>query len=419
MKKILSGCIYIVLLYIYLNNPLLSMTGGIGASKLLYPILGVVILLNNRLFARYLKVFKTESRFYLFFILCAAFQVILGGEVAVLRSNLVALVEVILLPFLFVILSDNLFRHCNLSVLRAVLIVGAVGSVISCISITFPQVNYYIINVLTVVPKKLLSMYEYRGFGLSDELTYGYGIIQGVILVLGMCEISSNKWFFAFLPFMFISIIFNARTGIVVAIVGIICYTLVQRKSINLLFQVIAVIVLLYTLPYVISDVGVSSASMEWGMQVFDQITDVVQSKSLDSGTAGILFGRMFMLPENLFQWIFGRGYMFFGKSRILGFDSDVGFINQLNYGGLLYFLPMMFMVVYIVKRLWKCGYKEFAVLFAATFVIANIKGPFLLNSGGFRLLMYIYILILWNQLNYGKKKYSLAPHTCTLVSNV
>jgi hypothetical protein len=75
--------------------------------------------------------------------------------------------------------------------------------------------------------------------------------------------------------------------------------------------------------------------------------------------------------------------------------NSDVGFFLQLKYGGVVFATLLMLLFWTMIKRIYLFKrYGWYLFLLITVTVISNIKGDFIPNSGGFRLLFFIYVII-------------------------
>lgn len=396
MPKILVSLLLVIAIYLYINNPLLAILNGVGSAKLLYPILLYLILRYKSEFNTYRCQFREEFKFYYFFVIYSAIWVVLGGEFDSFRGNIIAFIETMILPFLFLhyLKSNDIEKH---GFIRLILIVGAIGAIISTVCLASPSINDFVKTSVVVMSDEDVEIYRgIRDFGLSERLASDYGVLQGAILAIGCYFMRNNKWFIPFMPLTFLSALFNARTGVVVFIVCLVVILIQNKNFKTIAVLLLFVVVFYYNFDKFLSLVGVPEQAIIWGLGLFQEMDDIRSSGSIESGTAGMLFGEMMVFPDNLFQWLFGRGINIAGKLDQLGFRSDVGFINQLNYGGLIYFTPLMFFVFLCVRKMIKRREVTFALIFFFVFLIANTKGRYLLNSGGFRLMMLIYTYLIF-----------------------
>ena len=140
--------------------------------------------------------------------------------------------------------------------------------------------------------------------------------------------------------------------------------------------------------------------TIEWGTSFFIQTFGFVSgSKSAQSAnTYNTLLNKMIILPDTLMGWLFGTGNDLFagtkGNPSIIDIGhSDIGFIRQLYFGGLVYVgLNVLLIAIMSVKiyRLKKYGW--FLFLFVFTVISANIKGYFVINQPAFRLFILFYM---------------------------
>ena len=85
--------------------------------------------------------------------------------------------------------------------------------------------------------------------------------------------------------------------------------------------------------------------------------------------------GRMFVLPSSLYEWIFGRGIILMGYGH--GLSTDIGWLIDLNWGGIIYCFFLYLIVIKYVRLLkWKED-KQMILLFLLVLVIANTKGMY------------------------------------------
>lgn len=365
---------------------------GVGSIKLLYPIALFVILRNCIEFKRYVIYNKGLLGILITILVYNIFLSVLGSNFNGLRSDAVAFVELFIVPFLFINIFKRVeFRNSDL-LIKSLGSICIVSSVISVASIVSPSINRAIRGLIVYENDNYWVVNNIRGFGLSSGLFFDYGIILSVIIVLYFIRGKKNILFYTFLPLMFVSIMFNARTGLITLFVGLII-ALISKSKGKWVMILGCIILSLYLLKILFPLLGVSDESAKWIADFFDEILIIVSTGDLAQGnTAGTLMGNMVVLPQNLGSWIFGTG-----KSIYLAntHNSDVGFFIQLNYGGLIYCFLMLLLVLYVFRKTLLFS-KPFAYVFFLTFLIANYKGQFLLNSGAFRL--FVLLALFYNQ---------------------
>ena len=381
--------LFIILAYIYLHNPLLSPLNGLGSIKLLYPLIFLFLFIYPKNINSFLNKYKDIFSVYLILIFYCSLRSAFGGDDVFIYLQIVAIIENLFLPYVLVVLFLKKIKQCNF--FKMLLVVASVGSIISFVCIVFPSVDYFVRNQLQITTD-FLQENIFRGFGLSSELTYSYGIIQGVLLSIGMISFKENKWFVFFMPFVFLSILLNARTGMLIPIFTFACIIIRMRKVKDVipLLMIIALFLLIAQNAELFIQ---NDESLSFLSSFFAQLSDVLWGTSnADYNTAETLLTKMKILPDTTLQWFFGRGISLFLASNN---NTDVGYYLQLNYGGMIYMLILFMLVYCIVAKIYV--FKKYRLLWfilVFTILICNLKGNFIPLSGGFRLISLIVIYV-------------------------
>lgn len=398
MKKYFIYILCLLFLYLYFHNPVLNATGGVGTLKLLYPICLLFFIMNNKSCNSCFRTFKKELSIALGMMLYLILVSLFAGNVEGAYARVVAIVEDFLVP---IVLTAMLFK-CNIDykeLIRMSLIISAFASVVSLLCVSIPSFGSYVRFELLVTPDdSYLGENLHRGFGISDSLTSSYGYIQGACLAIGFNYIKENKWYIFFMPFVFFSAILNARTGIIIAAFGIII-SLVCQKRLSSVFAIGAIAIFsIVIIPYVLNWMNLSDQSLLFITDFFDQFVSMQESGSIDDTTAGTLLGRMLVWPDNISQWIFGRGESIFVNAN--GASSDVGFILQLNYGGIIYLILLVRWLFFMVNRLYNNGASSFDVWnFIMIALVINIKTDYWGNTGMLRMMLLLYYMFVFERI--------------------
>jgi len=106
---------------------------------------------------------------------------------------------------------------------------------------------------------------------------------------------------------------------------------------------------------------------------------------------------KMIYFPENI---IFGSGkYIFTGKK----ITSDIGYILQIYYGGIIYLILIGTFFFALIKRIskiltWKHWFPIIALI---TIIISNFKGNFFASNPGIHTILLLYVFfILYDEQN-------------------
>lgn len=385
----------VIILYLYLFNPLFFFMGGIGSIKILYLLLLVLISSQVSSFGRDLKLFKKEKKFFIILLIYALFRTIIGGEMIEFYKHIILIIENFFIPLAIIFYAYKNSIQGKNEFFKLLLITGCLAAVISTACIVNPAIHEFVQYQLQVVDtSSFLYQSKSRGYGLCDVLTYSLGIIEGMILGWGFLNIKQYKWILYFSPLFLATIMLNARTGIIVCLFAVISYLLCSgfnfKRWIIAGFGSVTVylLILLFLKIY-----GFSEEQMFFIMDFSNQVTEAEEwGVREQSGAIGALTTRHIVWPEGL-DWIVGKGYVIFARAGSK--NSDIGFFQQLNYGGLPYFVLLMWFISYIFLWMRKHKVSHDVILFMLiAFIIGNFKGNFIMNSGGFRLMIlffYVY----------------------------
>lgn len=395
MKDFFRYTIYVFIVYIFVHNPLFIPLQGIGTVKVLYLFSIVVAITSYSAYNRIISCFKKELRLLLVMYFYIMLRTLLGpSDSNFAYRGLVLLIEDFFVP-LAILQYFQRTKVSYQSFIRIILIFGAIGSIVSSACLFVPGINDFVkTSVVVVQQDSYLANTLFRGYGISDELTYSYGIVQGFVFSIGLLNLKNEKWFLVFMPLIVLSILVNARTGILVVVLGVVLYIISNRISRSLVLGSIMTLLVVYLLPSVIP--LIAPQTLGWISDFLSEIGSVFTNMNLsESSTVNTLAGQMAIWPDNVFQWVFGRGYYMFGHPN--GSNTDMGWFLQLNLGGLVYMWLLFSLLLSLHKKLKSQESSKYLVfLCIGTIVIANTKGDFLYNSGGFRMiLLFVYYTIM------------------------
>jgi hypothetical protein len=390
--------VVIIITYIYINNPLFSILNGIGSIKLLYPFVFLAFFLNGEKVRHFIHLYKKETVIFFLIFLYVLLRSALGGDLAYLKSVVVAFVESLLMAYFIVDICLNRIRSVHLETI--IIYVGLIASIITIYCISNPQFNYYVRTELIKFPERLMAL-DFRGFGISESLTYSYGITQGIALSLCFVKLSKHKLYLIFIPFLVISILFNARIGFVPPIIMLFYLIFIEKeyKSVLLVGIVVALLFIIASGSIFIIE---HEKTISWGLDFFKQVSDYfVGNENMKSSTINVLLSDMKVLPATTSEWLIGSGTSFYLN---VGHSTDVGYFLQLTYGGIIYVTLLLSLVMKMSFRIFIYKeYRWFLCLFMLTTLICNIKGDFVPGSAGFRLLMLIYVYMINSNYPTGK----------------
>ena len=377
--------IFIIILYLFVNNPIFVGI-EIGSVKLLY-IIALLFFLFNRKSILVFKRYRIESFIYLLLLLYVLLLFLFGSDSGMLRTIIVAFSECLILP---VFIVEFYYKYLSKSdFYKPILIVGSIGAVISSLCFFIPEINLFFRSIQQMTEK--MFYIENRGYGLSEGLTYSYSLVQACIFYIGLTNLKTNKWFIFFIPFLFLSVAFNARIGIIILFVSLLIY-LLQNRSFKQLIYSLLIFVIVFLFLNQIDFESVNNFAFIWVREFFYEMSDTIFNTQLAQfSTLDTLFYDMYVVPDNISEWIVGRGNTMFG---VMG-GTDVGYLQLLNYGGLFLIFLFAILIYYMSMRMLKYKFYFFLLFFLSVFLISEIKGNFIPNSGAFRLLCLLYVFII------------------------
>nr|WP_299034101.1 hypothetical protein [uncultured Tenacibaculum sp.] len=399
-KNIFSGLVPILLVYLYLFQPPIFITKYVYiAIEATIFFLGLT-LFDKKILNDFIKMFKREISLLFIILSYAVLRDMFVGE-EVLSFRFIAWT---FQAFIFGFLIIRMFNYNLEKIFITFYWASVIAALFSLILVLFPSID----AVYKSMQLDQVNIYEnmeqrHRSFGVSENLTFTYSFILGFFASYTLTILSKNKWLI--IPFMLLllGVLYNARIGLVPIIFTII-FLIIKGNFKNFIYLFVLTIVLFFSITYfnpaIIDKIFFNK---NWVFHFFYDLSDSLFGTSYsDVSTLKTLTGRFIILPETLFSWIFGTGEFLFTKS---GMNSDVGYIIQLYYGGLLLFIPLMILNLVFFKRLIKRnGFTHwFTFIFIFSVLILNFKGFIFAATPGGRMLFLFYMCFAIMSMNSNK----------------
>ena len=399
--KYMKLYISIILLYLYIYNPVFRIL-GFSLLKVYVVIAFAYIVLFNKI-EFYINKCKIEFVFFALSILFTIIQVYILGD----RSAALLFYHQSLWffeSFIASILVVEYIYHNKYNFFDLLIITGTIAAIVSCFLLLNREIAVFLrLNIITdslfdLYPDKK-QYYLFRSFGLAEGLTASYGIIQGVIAVLCFFKTREKSRYIIPIPFIIISILVNTRTGIlpVLFFLPVLLSSMLKNKKVMLGFLIILIFVFLFLK----GDLSDYKETLDWITTFFESIMNLLYGEKTDAFDT--LTGSDLFFPDSTTGFLFGEGRsVFWGRQGSEA--SDIGFVNQLFKGGLLYVLLIMAYLLYFCIRLKKMLKNiGISILFFVTLMLANYKGvEVILPNGIFRLMSFCYVYSLYS--NYKKR---------------
>lgn len=391
--KIIKLIGWSLLFYLFIFQPIINKNIYIATEFIL------VIWLYSRYQSLYADNFRLFKREYLFAGLICGYAFLLditNFEIVYLDRFLASFFQGYFVSFLFIyLISKSSYLQENLS--NTIITVCFIACCITLAAIMIPSVSQFCINYATMDAKdRLQELYvegsnkQYRSYGLSESLNFTYAYVLSVI----GCYLLSRK-IKVYTPIMLImiiaAVIFNARIAFVPLMVALFYIVLLRKKSAKGLFSFAVVIVVSFLLIKWAFSIF-PELNNEWGLSFFTEISAFLTGK--ESGTIDTITGSMWVIPDNGFELLFGTGKSIFTAAR----NSDVGYILQLNYGGIILLSIVLLYFIYISRRMLRklSIHHWFAAIFIVSIFVLNIKGFYLAAIPGNRFLTFLYVYYIY-----------------------
>ena len=263
-----------------------------------------------------------------------------------------------------------------------------------------------------------VKLSAYRNFGLAANLTSTAAYVQAILACIALWRGLRGKclWLFAF-PVLAFSANLNARVSVYLLVAGMaaIGIALLLTKDWKRVLAYTGIAIAFAAVAYF--GLGlvrfVNPMTHEWLTRGLEQVSTFVAGQ--ETGYSDGYFGELaWMLSPDHFpkgvKLIFGAGTEIIGGvvEEKYGTASDVGFMNDLWRGGLVYCVVMYGTYLLALWRMMcsKAVRREtgtlLAILWLFTFGIVNFKGMFMIHSD----LTVVFILLvaglIWSRCDCG-----------------
>lgn len=392
MKRTLLWIIGVLVLYFYIYAPPFQVL-PFGVDKPIM-LLCYVYLTYKGLWRSMYSIFSKEFLCLFCIASISAFTVMIHqGDKSILLYDFLFLLECI--PCAFA-LNHWLLSTESPAADRLVMLCSIVAGLISTYLLLNPELTYYTKTTLLKYPEHLVDKFLYRGYGISDGLMFPYPVIQGLCLsFLLLCSWGKKAVYFLFSPLLLISVICNARSGIVPLFVAILLLVSTDMKHFLKYCSVIflSIIVLTPLVAILIESNEMLKTSLEWFKTTFEILGDLFSGKK--SENVDVLLGDFLVFPSTIDQWCIGTGTNLF--SGVNSVNSDIGYIIRLYYGGIVYILLWAMLCFFMYRRLLYVN-RGMALLLFISLLYFNFKGDFMVVNPSSRFFIFLYVTMIVNK---------------------
>ena len=275
-------------------------------------------------------------------------------------------------------------------IIKAALIQG----IICVITMFIPAAQSYLVHrmVSNGLNDKIISFSSYRFYGISYSTIFSMPILNSIISVIALYKaIKKHYIYFVYSLIIALSAIVNARISIVSFFISaVFMFVIIFRDKKDVLKRVAKLCVIslsLLVLSYlVMKSMGSRfSNTIDWIERGIKDIYAIMLSE--DNGGAYYSYYRgtqKWQLPNSFFSILFGTGARVIRGNYI--YKSDIGYINDIWLGGIVYCALIYGFYFSVCKKigkrfLMKVNIRYTGIVLTLIFLIINVKGSIFGNN--------------------------------------
>ncbi|MGL4393570.1 MAG: hypothetical protein ACRCSK_09105 [Fusobacteriaceae bacterium] len=315
----------------------------------------------------------------------------------VLRGNMSSFIEIPIIAGAIVLYLKKKNKNMD-HLVKDIIIVAILQGIISLLCVLIPEFKKLLFETFIVTPanlsleqlKLMKTLYSNRLNGLGLGLTYSYPAAQGLIAFLClMYSFRVNSKYYIFILLIFFSGIVNGRITIITFFIGVIFlifFSIFKNKTKIILPQkkiIFKIIISLIIVIFLFNLIPKNNITFRWINAGANQLIALLAGKK--TGTFETLLGEDFKRLPKGFDFFFGIGKTVMGGVVHNGKQimSDIGFVNDLWYGGIFYiallyaFFIMNFIAVFYTIQNGKMEKKKILIIIFLVVIACHVKGTF------------------------------------------
>ena len=414
--------LFYLVLFLYIYAPPLSIV-PLGINKLIAPLAVAWLLLLYKTVTQ--RILLQKHLFIAIFLLAVSIGYALSidistafaGDLAFTKrhtfSQSMILLEVLPVALFLCIYAIRKLKFTLADFFNSLVVVAGIQSLFAIAMLLLPSLRMTIFTtVLGYDPSqdKIFQdhLYAFRSFGISQDLLFSLSVVQGMAIacVLNLClyNFSKYKYTLLLIPPLLISILLNARIGLV-GIVSFLVVTLIfglLRLRVYLLgrfilFAVISTLIIALSISSIDTAFDLNlEKNVQWALKVFVESQNFAAGESENIGNFRSLTGRYWHLPDTTSARTFGEGrYLSAVVNKNYSLLSDLGYVRRIYFGGYIYsFLSYAALIVLFVGS-QKQQLKSFQPFFYSvllTMLVVQLKGDVFLPIPGYRFAFIVII---------------------------
>ncbi|MGG3557255.1 hypothetical protein ABES23_11490 [Peribacillus frigoritolerans] len=403
MRKYNLLIIFILFLFIY-EPPLfkVNVLHIIGVFSWIY------IFINNKSILNVMNlktIIRTYVILFIFLIYLAIVTLYNGNSILNTFSFVYWIIDIFPIS-LMLCLHFSRKKYSFYDFLNILLITGSLQALTALISLISPSVKEFFLYKLINYgySDRFIDLSNLRMYGFASNLTYSTPILQAVMASISVyLAINKGGKYIFFTPLLLFSAIINARTSFIIFAIGIFAIIIASKKiNIKSIIRLSIIGVALF----ITINVGLSflknnaNETYDWVLTGFNEIVNLFEDgpNQTEGYFAYINSSERYILPDD-FGILFGVGERILSTNNY-GVRSDIGYINDIWLGGLLYTVFIYIYFIFILNAIGRADgsnnrdTKFLYILLLGTFFVSNIKGYIFVMNNMTNLLFLIFTFI-------------------------
>lgn len=402
-KKI---CIYFLLFYI-LFMPNLSFISPLLKNSILLVIFDLCFLCFFR--KKIVTLFK-KNEIYINLILLCGINILtlistLLNHISI-SNNLTSVVFCLKTIYIFglYLLVDECYQSPEEKI-DVLLNVGFIQGIICIVMLIFPAAKniantLYISNVSNYYDSPVVGIVVHRIYGICGDYTFDMSFLMALLASISIIIFLNNmqKKYVVFSCVMIVGSILNGRTGFLLFLVVFLisAYCLLSKKEFIKGFFIFVLFLsgIILAVHFFMGDYW-----LNWLATSFKEIFMSIFNNQSQTTISTLKTKTFFPSGINL---IFGFGSRVFGDfgNSLVGISSDIGYINDLWRGGVIYSIVVYANILWLMKKVYLNDFtftkkvnKCFIFAFVVYLFVGNYKGEAI--SGSSILIVFLYFLFI------------------------
>lgn len=383
--------ILIVFLYFYIYQPpLINKIYYIAAE---ISILLLFAIVNFKFIKRYITIFRIEIILVLSIIFISMARDLFSGEIIYFDRFAAWGVQAFIFPCFII----YLVRKNNIDLIGLIYWSSLCGALLTLLLILFPAVDNYYKSIQLDSYYDIYGNFElrYRAYGISENLSFTYGYIMGIFAGYSLLMTQRKLYFIIPVVLFLIAAAFNARIGFISFSIFLM-YFLISIPLITNLKIGTLVIALISSIMLSNIDITPIMERIQWSLEFFDVVyTSLFTGEA--TGAIKTITTDFIILPSTASDFLFGSGESLYLKENM---NTDIGFLLQLNYAGIIIITPISIFILYTSKRIIRNlgGGHWYTPVFIFSLLFLNTKGFLFAATPGGRVIFLIYIYFIYRQ---------------------